>query len=100
MAKTLIPCLLCRRASGQVNGLGEVLLWELECVAGPLSWLASRQNVVITRQGRGEAGGGLPCIGVVALGSAARLEEGLSQDLETGCPRLAIVNIFGIRFFK
>ena len=25
---------------------------------------------------------------------------GLSQDLETGCPKLAVANFFGILFFK
>ena len=27
-------------------------------------------------------------------------EQGLSQDLETGCPKLAIVQFWGVQFFK
>ena len=36
------------------------------------------------------------------LASWRGIEEahGLSQDLETGCPKLAIISIFGILFFK
>ena len=28
------------------------------------------------------------------------LRQGLSQDLETGCPKMAIVNFFGVQIFK
>ena len=26
--------------------------------------------------------------------------QGLSQDLETGCPKLATVNVLGVHFYK
>ena len=29
-----------------------------------------------------------------------KAEQGLSQDLETGCPKLAIVKFLGVQIFK
>ena len=37
---------------------------------------------------------------VLNLAQTANARQGVSQDLETGCPKLAIVKRLGVQFFK